>query len=38
MISHLYDENIVIKWSSYIGIGIGIGFFYSRYIGYRNIG
>ena len=25
MIGHLYDENIVIKWSSYIGIGIGIG-------------
>ena len=27
MIGHLYDENIVIKWSSYIGIGIGIGVF-----------
>ena len=38
MIGHLYDENIVIKWSSYIGIGIDIGVFYSRYIGYRNIG
>ena len=29
MIGHLYDENIVIKRSSYIGIGIGIGAFYS---------
>ena len=27
MIGHLYDENIVIKWSSYIGIGIGINVF-----------
>ena len=29
MIGHLYDENMVIKRSGYIGIGIGISVFYS---------